>query len=259
MPFDYDQLIAGVRLDLLEPDEWRPSDDFILQKAGDVVQALVTESANTQAEWAQRSTEATQGQNEQELILNNIGSDYGKPVRVEVFDPQRPRLRPTKVELLGIHNRDSVPSGLDAASFFRREDGTPVLRFLEPAVRQRELRIWWEWGELPGVALGSIMPVIHPLHRYTRVLTSLACVGTAWWSALAANLDEAKAEVAMQPRRAAIVGDALKGAGLAGQAVQMREAWSNYKWSSRQAGEGYIGGYADEFEQYSRSDLWIWG
>lgn len=257
MPLNYDQIIAGVRLDLLEPDEWRPGDDFIMQKAGDVVQELLTDSANTLAEWALRKTEHTQAQGEQQLVLADA-VQMGKPVRVEVFDPYNTRLRPGKVELLGVHNRDSFPGGYDAASFYRvAEDQAPVLDFLQPATQQRSIRIWWEWGELPFAAKASVLPVQHPAHRLVRVLTSLATISAAWWSALAQGLTEAQAEKAMEPRRLAITGNALNGTGLAGQAAQMRQTWDNYKWANREAGEGLMIGYAEEYEQLSRSDYWF--
>ena len=249
--FQYDRAIADIRLTLQEPDNYAPSDDFLMQKLADVCQLLHIQANNTGTGWSNRSMEITLGANETEYTIA-AGQTYGKPVRLHTYDPTNARVQTCKIELVDRREMEAF-RGVDAAIYyFDAETWQPKLEFLQPWPETRYLRLWWESGEIKTPNLGDRLPVNGPFHRYAVIKAAVASIGACEWSALANGLAPADAEKAFEMRRRALESRLEK------QEIEFAQAFDSWIWNNREVGTGHIPGYADDFEQASQNDeLWI--
>lgn len=253
MPFNYDQAIADIRLGLLEPDNFAPSNDLIMKRLADVCQLLHLQINNTGMGWSNHSSEITLGANEREYTITR-GQTYGKPVRLHTYDPTNPRIETTKIELIDRQVMEAFRGTDSAIYWFDSETGQAKLEFLRLWSQVRYLRLWWETAEIKDPNLGDLMPVNGPFHRYAVIKTEIALLGACEWSALGKGLSAAEAEKAFEARRISLEKRLVK------QELEFATTFDQWIWNNREAGTGYIPGYADDFEGFSRQpDLWIWG
>lgn len=253
MPFNYDQAIADIRLALLEPDNFAPTSDLLMQKLADVCQLLHLQVSNTAIGWSNYSTEITLGANEREYTIA-AGQTYGKPVRLHSYDPTNPRIETKKIELIDRNVMEAFRGTDSAIYWFDAETRQPKLEFLQLWSEVRYLRLWWETGEIKTPNLGDTMPVNGPFHRYAVIKAAIAALGACEWSALAKGLPPAEAEKVFEARRKSLEVRLVK------QELEFAATFDQWIWNNRETGTGHIPGYADDFEQFSHQpDLWIWG
>lgn len=251
--FQYDRAIADIRLALLQPDNFAPSDDYLMQQLANVCQLLHIQAANTGVGWSNRSTEITLGANEREYTIA-AGQTYGKPVRLHSYDPTNARIETKKIELIDRPVMEAFRGTDSAIYYLDAETQQPKLEFLQLWGETRYLRLWWETAEIKDPNLGDKLPVNGPFHRYAVLKAAVASLGACEWSALAQGLSPADAEKVFVGRRAALEGGLLK------QEAEHADAFDGWTWNNREAGTGFLPGYADDFEQFSQnSEQWIFG
>ena len=256
MPINFDRLIGEVRTDLLNPDDYGPSDDFILQKAGDVIQNRHMEQQNTGVGWSMGSYDI---RTQAGLPSYTVGLDaqFGKPVRIHTIDPSDPYHVTRKVDIVDRQQVDNYYQGSDRA-FVGAEHHTAVLAVVEWQAGQPRItfiptpngaasyRVWYDVGEVADPTLGAILPVSPPLHRYIRISTSSACVPAASWQRLlgsnAAKMEPERKMALMERQQGVIMG------GLVRQEAQFAAAYEDYIQTSFQPGTGSPHGYADYAE-----------
>ena len=104
----------------------------------------------------------------------------------------------------------------------------------------------WQAAQVADLALPA---VASPAAK-----AAVASLGACEWSALAQGLSPADAEKVFVGRRAALEGGLLK------QEAEHADAFDGWTWNNREAGTGFLPGYADDFEQFSQnSEQWIFG
>lgn len=249
----YDQAIAAIRLNLLYPDAFAPNDDFILQKLADSCQLLHLQLNNTATGWSQEFMPLTLAPDTRDIDLIDVPPNFGKPVRLHTYEPSNPRRATSKIELIDRRDQEAY-LGVDAAVYWvDSQTRQPKLEFLQQIPRQRFFKLWWETGEIGDPSLENVLPVTNPFHRYAVLKASVACIGACEWAALGTGLAPSDAEKAFEARRKSLETRLMK------QELEYSETWEGYIYTNRESGVGYIGGYADDYEQMSQQpERWIW-
>lgn len=253
MTFDYDRLISEVRVDCGEPERHSPSDDTILQKSGDVAQLLVNELANTPPGWSQRFHDLTV-QPLQAIYPLPI-EPFSKPVRVHTIDTSDPHHVTRKIEWCERQNVDEFYHGQTTALtgwpkhsarlmvlwWDQQTPPAPLPPTPQRLVAQLEVipvpvdtavyRIWYIANPIPEPSQNTVAPVPAEWFRYWRVKTSLLTLRYCYWRGR--DQDARRAEIAM-----------LEPA-LIAQVAEYRQAWEQFKLTSRVQGSQESHGYAD--------------
>lgn len=260
---NFDRLVAEVRTDLAEPDINSPTDDRILQAAGDVVQLRHNEASNSGVGWSVRSRDITTqpGQPSYLMAENEV---FGKPQRIHTIDPQDPFHCTRKIDIIerqDIEERYQGPIQSRLGSSFHTaaaavvywEFGVPYIEFVPTPNGQATYRVWFETGEITEPNLGDNLPIAAPFHRYIRVSTALACLRYARWSRLLGDkpdkIDPISAMKIMQMQRAEIE------PGLLRQELEYREAFRDYIATAWQTGTGNPSPYGGDQDDF----LWLSG
>jgi hypothetical protein len=255
---NYDRLIAEVRMDLNQPDDFAPSDDLILQKAGDVAQNRHLEQQNTGVGWSigSKDIQTQPGQPSYSIGLDSL---FGKPTRVHTIDPSNRFHVSRKIDFAERQDQDVLYQGPElsiigssyhtaACVIFEWQNGQARASFLPTPNGVASYRIWYETGELPEPTLGALIPVSSPFHRYLRISTSIACMGHCHWSRLLGP-NAAK----MEPERVMTIMERAAGRlepGLFKQEAEFREIFEDYIQTAWQTGTGQPHGYADWSEDW---------
>ena len=254
----FDRLIAEVRVDLHEPDINSPTDDNILQKAGDVVQLRHNEQNNTGVGWSVRSRDITTqpGQASYVMAENEV---FGKPQRIHTVDPNNQFHVTGKIPIVERQDieqyydgsiRARLGSGYHTAScaVVYWQFGVPYVEFIPVPNGNATYRIWYETGEINEPNLGDNLPITSPFHRYVRVSTALACLAYCRWSRLLGEKPDA-----IEPERVLKIMQAYQAQlspGLMKQELEYRAAFRDYIATAWQTGTGEpnpYGGGLDDF------------
>ncbi len=255
---NFDRLIAEVRTDLFEPDINSPTDDLILQKAGDIVQLRGNEQSNTGVGWSVRSRDITTqpGQASYLMTENQI---FGKPQRIHTIKPNDPFHVSDKIPIVERQDIEQFYEGpgksrlgsnyhTAACAVVYWEFNAPYIEFIPTPNGSATYRIWYETGEINEPNLGDNLPSTPPFQRYIRVSTALACLPYARWSRLLGdNPDKTDPMQAMKIMQAYQL---QLQSGLMKQEVEFRKAWTDYIATGWQTGTGQpqpYGGYSDDF------------
>jgi hypothetical protein len=258
MPINYDRLIAEVRMDLNQPDDNQPSDDLILQKAGDVVQNRHLDQQNTGVGWSIGSKDITTQPGQPSYSLG-LDAQFGKPTRVHTIDLANRYHTNRKIDFIERQDQDMLYQGPETAVvgsgyhtaacvIFEWQNGQARMNIVPTPNGIATYRVWYETGELPEPTLGSLIPVASPFHRFFRISTSIACLGYCNWARLL-GLNATK----MDPERVMAIMERQAGRiepGLLKQEVEFRETFEEYIQTAWQTGTGQPHGYGDWAEDW---------
>jgi hypothetical protein len=253
--FDYDRLISEVREDCRGPERHSPSDDLILQKAGDVAQLLVTELANAPPGWSQRFYDLDV---EADKAIYQIPVEpFSKPVRVHTIDPDDRYHVTRKIDFCERQNQDEFYRGQTTAItgwpkhtarlmvlwWDQEEPPSPLSPTPQRLVAQLEIipvpvdaaryRIWFNTGVIPEPTPRTVAPIPAEWYRYWRIKTSLLTLRYCHWK----GMDQ-------QSRKDEI---ALLEPALTSQALEFKNAWEQFKLTNRVGGSQEPNGYGQDY------------
>lgn len=244
LQFNYDRLIGECRLDMGEPEMFAPSDDLVMQKAGDVAQLLVNELANAPPGWSQRYYDLSV-QPGQSFYPLPIDQAFSKPVRVHTIDQSDPYHVTRKIDMCDRQNVDefyygirqaqvvgSYPHSAQVLVFYWDLQEPQVEVIPEPAVAAR-YRIWYNTGAVPEPLQGQKSPVPLEYFRYWRVKTSLLTLRYCRWH----GRDEASRMAEVKMLEPALIS----------QVAEFKQAWEQFKLTNRVSGAQEPNAYADSY------------
>ena len=250
--FDYDRLIGEVRLDCNNPEGHAPDDDVVMQKAGDVAQLLVNELANTPQGWSQRFHDLTVQANQ--AIYQLAVEPFSKPVRVHTIDPDDQFHVTRKIDFCERQNQDEFYQGQTTALtgckhtarlmllwWDQQEAPAPLVATPHRLVAQVEVvpvpteaaiyRFWYIANPIPEPSQNTVAPIPAEWYRYWRIKTSLLTLRYCHWRGR--DHEARKAEIAfLEPA-------------LTAQVLEYKQAWEQFKLTSRVSGSQEPHGYAD--------------
>lgn len=238
MRIDYDRLIGEVRVDLDQPDPHSPTDDLIMQKAGDEAQLLMNEMGNAPPAWSQRYLDLSVSINQSQYLLSAEHA-FGKPVRVHTIDPTDRYHVTRKINLCDRQNIDEFYRGQQTAVYgkhtaevmvFWEEPGAHMVEVLPTPAMSCQYRIWYNLGAIDDPRRATDAPVPPEYWRYLRIKTSLSALPYCEWT-----------------ERDAMARVKILGESLLKKELEYKEQWRQFILTNRVLGNTEPLGYADYY------------
>jgi hypothetical protein len=252
MRIDYERLLSEVREDCGNPDPHTPTDDLILQKAGDDAQLLMNQMQNAPPGWSQHYKDLPVYPEKSIYVLENW-DNFTKPVRVHTIDLNNPYHVNRKILTCERQNVDAFYEGSSVATaagwsaqvmvFYQHyaEHRVEILPAPNDAVWYR---IWYNTGIIEDPMRANAAPVPPEYFRYLRLKTSLAVLPYCLWS----GKDD---QVRFLKIMGSVGSKKTPGTGLLGKVREFSEEWENYIQTSRISGsqgqELYLSSYLNSW------------
>lgn len=257
--YDYKSMIAGVWLDLDDPDIHRPRLDLIMQRCGDVGQELHNDLQNTAFGWSVSSVT---------IAVNNYATrylvpapNYGKAIRLSATPRSNLDLRPFDIDIVNrqtVHAFSSggyVPgsswnfSGIwfagDTVAIVEFENGNAYVEFFGAIDADNyDYKLWYDVGRINDSQLTDLfLPQAQAFHPYARLKISLGLIGYCCWGRLTVD-DKEKDLKTMRQARQDLRGDLML------QVASNKPSWDIFKLSGVEGGDERALGYGDWAESW---------
>ncbi len=237
MQVDYERILAEVREDCGSPDLHAPTDDQIIQKAGDIAQLLMNQMGNAPPGWSQqyRDLPVIAGKS----IYTLAGWDnFTKPVRVHSIDAADRNHINRKVVTCERQNVDEYYDGRTQSSeggwsaqvmIFYRQYDVQYVEVLPAPAEAVSYRVWYNTGLIEDPTREAATPVPPEYFRFLRLKTAVAVLPHCLWAGKDDPLKFKKLLGSVGTKK-------IPGTGLLGQVCDYATEWENFIQSSRVTG-----------------------
>lgn len=256
--YDYKSLMAGLWLDLDSPDIHHPRADLMLQKCGDVGQALHNELQNTSVGWDVTSVVVPVNNYDTRYLVqvvrlgaavrlsavNRTGWNEGGSFDIDIVDRQTvAAFRGGRYVPGSAWSFAGIEYSTATVAILEWENGSPYIEFFGSVDADAyEYRLWYDVGAIESPTLGAnFLPQVQQFHPYARALIGAALIGYCQWSRLSVG-DAEKDRIIMRDRRREL------GENLLAQASFHKKSWDIFKLTNREGGSEQPRGYGDWLE-----------